>query len=72
MQYLIFDFSETDARIWLNFVWMFLGSTPTKFVKLGWYPYLRGIMGNCMKFWSILRNISMKPLTRNYTYTMIN
>ena len=26
-----------------NLVWMFLDWTPTKFVKLGWYPSFHGI-----------------------------
>ena len=50
-----------------NFVWMFLGWTPTKFVKIGVLPLF------LMELWVILCNIlpifkkssSIKPLTRN-------
>ena len=30
---------EPLHRFASNFVWMFLGWTPTKFVKIGCYPY---------------------------------
>ena len=33
----------------LNFMWMFLGWTPTKFVKIA-TPIFHGIMGNFVQF----------------------
>ena len=33
-----------------NFVWMFRGWTPTKFVKIGVLPLFHGIMGNSEQF----------------------
>ena len=33
-----------------NFVWMFLGWTPTKFVKIGVLFIFHGIMGNFVQF----------------------
>ena len=51
-----------------NFVWMFLGWTPTKFVKIGVLPLFHGIMGNLLVFWLVLKKTSIKPLTRNRSY----
>ena len=52
-----------------NFVWMFLGWTPTKFVKIGvlslFFMELWVILCN---FWPILKKSSIKPLTRNHSY----
>ena len=52
-----------------NFVWMFLGWTPTKFVKIRVLPLfsmeLRIILYN---LWQILKKSSIKPLTRNHSY----
>ena len=51
-----------------NFVWMFLGLTPTKFVKIRVLPLFS------MELWVILCNIwpilkkSIKPLARNHSY----
>ena len=53
-----------------NFVWMFLGWTPTKFVKIGMLPIF------FMELWVILyiflpmlkKFSSIKPLTRNHSY----
>ena len=39
---------ELLHRFASNFVWMFLGWTPTKFVKIG--MLFHGIMGNFVKF----------------------
>ena len=51
-----------------NFVWMFLGWTPTKFVKIGVLPFFHGLMGNFVFFWPILKRTSyIKPLTRNHS-----
>ena len=52
-----------------NFVWMFLGWTPTKFVKIGglhlFFMELWVILCN---FWPILKkSSSIKPLTRNHS-----
>ena len=53
-----------------NFVWMFLGWTPTKMLKSGYYPYFSWSNGiNVCNFWPILKkNSSLKPLTRNHSY----
>ena len=49
-----------------NFVWMFLGWTPTKFVKIESKMELWVILCN---FWPILKkSSSIKPLTRNHSY----
>ena len=57
---------ESLQRFTLNFVWMFLGWTPTKFVIIICYPYFHGIMGNLCS--PILKKYSIKPLTRNHSY----
>ena len=38
-----------------NFVWMFLGWTPSKLVESGFCPYLTGIISNIVHFLPILR-----------------
>ena len=51
-----------------NFVWMFLGWTPTKFVKIGVLPLLFIELWVILcNFWPILKK-SIKPLTRNHSY----
>ena len=51
-----------------NVLWMFLGWTPTKFVKIRVLPLF------CMKLWVIMCNFwpilkkSIKPLTRNHSF----
>ena len=51
------------------YVWMFLGWTPTKFVKSGCYPYFSWNNGIILcNFWPILKKTSIKPLTRNHSY----
>ena len=53
-----------------NFVWMFLGWTPTKFFKIWVLPLF--FMNNGIilcNFWPILKkSSSIKPLTRNHSY----
>ena len=61
---------EPLHRFASNFVWMFLGWTPTKFVKIGvlqlFFMELWVILCN---FWLILKkSSSIKPLTRNLSY----
>ena len=52
-----------------NFVWMFLGWTPTKFVKIGVLPlFFMELWVILCNFWPILKKSSIKPLTRNRSY----
>ena len=53
-----------------NFVWMFLGWTPTKFVKIGvLLPLSMELWVILCNFWPILKkSSSIKPLTRNHSY----
>ena len=53
-----------------NFVWMFLGWTPTKFVKIGVLPlFFMELWVILCNFWPILKkSSSIKPLTRNHSY----
>ena len=52
-----------------NFVWMFLGWTPTKFVKTGVLPlFFMELWVILCNFWPILKKSSIKPLTRNHSY----
>ena len=53
-----------------NFVWMFLGWTPTKFVKIGVLPlFFMELWVILCNFWPILKkSSSIKPLTRNRSY----
>ena len=51
-----------------NFVWMFLGWTSTKFVKIGVLPlFFMELWVISCNFWPILKN-SIKPLMRNHSY----
>ena len=51
-----------------NFVWMFLGWSPTKFVKSGVLPlFLMELWVILCIFWPILKKSSIKPLTRNHS-----
>ena len=53
-----------------NFVWMFLGWTPTKFAKIGVLPlFFMELWVILCNFWPILKKSSfIKPLTRNHSY----
>ena len=53
-----------------NFVCMFLGWTPTKYVNIGVLPlFFMEIWVILCKFWPILKkSSSIKPLTRNHSY----
>ena len=52
-----------------NFVWMFLGWTPTKFVKIGVLPlFFMELWVILYNFWPILKKSSIKSLTRNHSY----
>ena len=52
-----------------NFVWMFLGWTPTKVVKIGELPlFFMELWVILCNFWPILKESSIKPLTRNHSY----
>ena len=52
-----------------NFVWMFLGCTPTKFVKIGVLPlFFMELWVILFNVWPILKKSSIKPLTRNHSY----
>ena len=53
-----------------NFVWMFLGWTPTKFVKIGVLPlFFMELWVILCNFWPILKkSSSIKPLIRNRSY----
>ena len=51
-----------------NFVWMFLGWTPTMVVKIGVLPlFFMELWVILCNFWPILKK-SIKPLTRNRSY----
>ena len=52
------------------FVLMFLGGTPTKFVKIGVLPkFFMELWVILCNFWPILKKSSfIKPLTRNHSY----
>ena len=51
-------------------VWMFLGWTPTKFVKIRVLPlFFMELWVILCNFWPILKkSSSIKPLTRNHSY----
>ena len=53
-----------------NFVWMFLGWTPTKFVKIGVLPlFFMELWVILCNFWPNLKKFSsIKPLIRNHSY----
>ena len=52
-----------------NFVRMFLGYTPTKFVKIGVLPlFLMELWVILCNFWPIIKKLSIKALTRNHSY----
>ena len=52
-----------------NFVWMFLGWTPTKCVKIRVLPlFFMELWVILCNFWPILKKSSIKPLTRNLSY----
>ena len=52
-----------------NFVWLFLGWTPTEFVKIGVLPlFFMELWVILCNFWPILKKSSIKPLTRNHSY----
>ena len=52
-----------------NFVWMFLGWTPTKFVKIWVLPlFFMKLWVIFCNFWPILKTSSIKPLIRNHSY----
>ena len=47
------SFLEPLHRFDSDFVWMFIGWTPTKFVKIGVLPlFFHGIMGKFVQFWA--------------------
>ena len=52
------------------FVWMFLGGTPTKFVKIRVLPkFFMELWVILCNFWSIFKKSSfIKPLARNHSY----
>ena len=51
-----------------KFVWMFLGWTPTKVVKIGVLPlFLMELLVILCNFWPIFKKSSIKPLTRNHS-----
>ena len=57
---------ELLHRFASNFVWMFLGWTPTKLVKIGVLPlFFMELWVILCNFWPILKISSIKPLTRN-------
>ena len=59
---------EPLHRFASNFVWMFLGWTTTKFVKIGVLPlFFMELWAILCNFWPILKK-SIKPLTRNPSY----
>ena len=52
-----------------NFLWMFLGWTPTKFVKIRVLPlFSMELWVILCNFWPILKKSSIKSLTRNHSY----
>ena len=53
-----------------NFVWMFLGWTPTTFDKIGVLPlFFMELWVILCNFWPILKkSSSIKPVTRNHSY----
>ena len=60
---------ELLYRFASKFVWMFLGWTPTKFVKIGVLPlFFMELWVILYNFWLILKKSSIKPLTRNHSY----
>ena len=69
----LFSFSNSPLKplhgFASNFVWMFLGWTPTKFVKIGVLPlFFMELWVILCNFWPILKKSSIKPLTRNHSY----
>ena len=67
-----FSFSTSSLKLLhgfaSNFVWMFLGWTPTKFVKIGVLPlFFIELWVILCNFWPILKKSSIKPLTRNHS-----
>ena len=58
-------------RIASNVVWVFLGWTPIKFVKIRVPPRFLMIIGNFVYFCRFLKYLfSLKPLTTNHLYIM--
>ena len=54
-----------------NFVWMFPGWNPDKFIKIGVLPLLfMKLWVILCNFWPILKKSSRKPLIRNHSYTV--
>ena len=52
-----------------NCVWVFLGWTPTKFVKISVLPlFFMELWVILCNFWPILKKSCIKPLTRNRSY----
>ena len=52
-----------------NFVWMFLGWTPTQFVKIEVLPlFFMELWVILCNFWPILEKSSIKPLSRNQSH----
>ena len=60
---------EPLQRFASNFVWMFLGWTPTKLIKIGGLPrFFMELWVILCNFWPILKkSSSIKPLTRNHS-----
>ena len=55
-----------------NFVGMFLGWTPTNFVKIGVLPlFLMELLVILCNFWPIIKKYCIKPLTRNHSYFVL-
>ena len=63
-------YKTTDYGFDSNFVWMFPGWTPTKFVKIGLLPlFFMELWVILRNFWPILKNSSsIKSLIRNHSY----
>ena len=66
---LLTSFLEPLLGFASNFVWMFLGWIPTKFVKIGVLPlFFMELWVILCNFWPILKKSYIKPLTRNHSY----
>ena len=65
-----FSFSTSSLKPLHRFVCMFLGWTPTKFVKIRVLPlFFMELWAILCKFWPILKkSSSIKPLIRNNSY----
>ena len=56
-----------------NFVRMFLGWTPTKFVKVGLLPiFFMELWVILCNFWPIIVFFSLKPLSKNHHISWLN